>query len=148
MRKWRKLVIKIKYALQSSLIVVKRLIVVICVSFFWHRRVSLVKFNYWSTFHFNIITGSGVTAIRDLTRNPEIENTPIWVLFNIWRLGQVRDTKLDINVFNEKWLNAAKWKVYVFTISELLKENQQWGWGVNIPPPRLRYNSNVGLILI
>ena len=138
MRKWRKLVIKIKYALQSSLIVVKRLIVVICVSFFWHRRVSLVKFNYWSTFHFNIITGSGVTAIRDLTRNPEIENTPIWVLFNIWRLGQVRDTKLDINVFNEKWLNAAKWKVYSFYRFWVVKRKPTMGVGGKYTPTQVK----------
>ena len=48
---------------------------------FWHRqfvlrcRVSLLKFNYWSKFQVNIITGSGVTAIfvyKRSTRNPEI----------------------------------------------------------------------------
>ena len=43
--------------------------------------------------------------VMDLTRNLEIGNTPIWVLSNIWRLVQVRDTKFDINVFNEKLLN-------------------------------------------
>ena len=36
------------------------------------RFVSLVKFNYWSKFHLNIITGSGIWAIyfyNELTRN-------------------------------------------------------------------------------
>ena len=39
---------------------------------------------------FNIITGSGIMTIfyhKGLTRNPEIENTPVWALPNIWRLG-------------------------------------------------------------
>ena len=41
--------------------------------------ISLVKYSYWSKFHINIITGSGVTTIffyKGLTRNPEIGNTP------------------------------------------------------------------------
>ena len=79
--------------------------------FFWRCFVSLVKFSYWSKFHVNIITGSGVMTIffyKGLTRNLEIGNTPVWVLPNIWRLGQVRDIKFDMNLFNEKLLNAAK----------------------------------------
>ena len=45
---------------------------------------SLVKF------HVNIITSSGVMTIffsKGLTRNPEIGNTPVCVLPDIWRLG-------------------------------------------------------------
>ena len=41
---------------------------------------SLVKFSYWSKFHVNIVTGSGVMTIffyEASTRNPEIENTPL-----------------------------------------------------------------------
>ena len=41
---------------------------------------SLVKFSYWSKFHFNIITGSGVMTIlfnKGLTRNLLIGNTPV-----------------------------------------------------------------------
>ena len=42
--------------------------VIICwhdatVRFFWCRHVSLVKCSYWSRFHVNIITGSGVITI-------------------------------------------------------------------------------------
>ena len=40
--------------------------------------VSLVKFSYWSTFHVNIMTTSGIITIliyKGLTRNPEIGNT-------------------------------------------------------------------------
>ena len=46
---------------------------------FWRCFVSLVKFSYWSKFHVNIITGSGVMIIyfyKGLTRNPEIKNNP------------------------------------------------------------------------
>ena len=33
---------------------------------------------------------------KELTRNPEIGITHVWVLLNIWRLGQVRDTKFSM----------------------------------------------------
>ena len=39
--------------------------------------------SYWSKFHVNIITGSGVMTVffyKGLTINPEIENTLVWVL--------------------------------------------------------------------
>ena len=45
---------------------------------FWRCRVSLVKFSYWSKFHVNIITGSGIRTIfvyKGLIRNPDIINT-------------------------------------------------------------------------
>ena len=66
--------------------------------------VVLFKFSYWSKFHLNIMTGSGVMTIffyKGLTRNREIGNTPVWLLPNIWRLGRVRDTKFGRNVSNE-----------------------------------------------
>ena len=53
----------------------------VIVKTFWRCFVFLVKFSYWSKFHVNIITGSGVITIsfyKGLTRNPEIEN-PVWV---------------------------------------------------------------------
>ena len=49
-------------------------------SSFFEVVVSLVKFSYWSKFHVNIITGSGVMTIfvyKRLTRNPEIGNTHV-----------------------------------------------------------------------
>ena len=81
------------------------------VKFFWRCFVSLVKFSYWSKFHVNIITGSGVMTIffyKGLTRNPEIGNTTVWVLPNIWGLGQIRDTKFGTDISNEVLLNAGK----------------------------------------
>ena len=85
--------------------------------FFWRCPVSHVNFSYWSRFHVNIMTGSGVVAIfvyKGLTRNPEIRNTPIWVLTNIWRLWQVGDTKFGTNVSKKMLLNAVKWQRYSF----------------------------------
>ena len=90
------------------------------IKFFWHCFVSLVKFSYWSKFHVNTITGSGVMTIffyKGLTRNPEIGNTPVWVLPNIWRLGWVRNTEITefgTSVSNKMLLNAAKYQGYTF----------------------------------
>ena len=41
-----------------------------------------------------------------LTKNPEVGNTPVWVLPNIRRLEQVKDTKFATIVFNKILLNA------------------------------------------
>ena len=100
----------------------------VIVNFFWRFFVSLVKFSCWSKFHANIIAGSGVMTIsfyKRLTRNPEIGNTPVWFLPIIWRLGRVRNTKFGTNVSNKMWLMLQNAKVAAFTVSELLKENQQ-----------------------
>ena len=54
----------------------------VIVKLFWRCFVSLVKFSYWSKFHINIITGSGVMTIffyKGVTRHSEIRNTPVWV---------------------------------------------------------------------
>ena len=83
--------------------------------FFWRYVVSLVKFSYWSKFHVNIMTSSGIMTIffyKGLTRNPEIGNTFVWVLPNIWRLGRVMDTKFGTNISIRMLLNAAKFQGY------------------------------------
>ena len=87
------------------------------VKFFGRCFVSLINFSYWSKFHVNMITGSGVITIffyKGFTRNPEIGNTPAWVLLNIQRLGQVRDTKFGTYVSSEILLKAAKCQGYSF----------------------------------
>ena len=70
--------------------------------YFWRCSVSLVMFSYWSKFlHVNNMTSSGVMTIfayKGLTRNPEIRNTPVWVLTNIWGLGQVKESKFVKNI--------------------------------------------------
>ena len=89
----------------------------VIINIFWRRFVSFVEFSYWFKFHVNIISCSRVMIIsfyKGLTRNPEIGNTRVWVLPNIWRLGQVTDTKLGMNVSNKMLLNAAKWQSYSF----------------------------------
>ena len=89
----------------------------VIVKTFWRCFVSLVKFSYWSEFHVNIITGSEIMTIffyKRLTRNPEIGNTPICVLPNIWRLGRVMDTKFSRNVSNRMLVNAGKFQGYSF----------------------------------
>ena len=68
-----------------------------------------------------------IFVYEGLNRNPQIANTPVWFLPNIWRLGQVKNTKFGTNAFNEMLLNAAKCQAYNFTVCELLRENQQRG---------------------
>ena len=97
--------------------------------FFWRCFVSLVKFSYWSKFHVNIITGSGIMTIffyKALIRNPEIGNTPGW------RLGRVRDTKFGTNFSNKMLLNAAKLQGYSFYCFWVIKGKPTGG---ELPPP-------------
>ena len=47
---------------------------------------------------------------KRLARIPEVENTPTWVLPIIWRLGWVMDTKFDIDLSKEMWLDDSKWQ--------------------------------------
>ena len=110
--------------------------------FFWRFFLSFVKFSCWSKFHVNIITSSEVMIIyfyKGSTRNPEIRNTPIWVLPNIWRLGQVSDTKFGMDVSNEMLLNAAKMpglQLLPFTVSEFwVIKGKPTGVGKNYPHP-------------
>ena len=74
---------------------------------------------------------------KGLTRNPEIGNTPVWVLPNIWRLGRVRNTKFGTNVSNKMLLNAAKCQrcsLYRFWVIKG-KSTGAGGVGVKLPPP-------------
>ena len=79
--------------------------------------VFFVRFTYWFKFRVNIITGSEVKTIffcKELTRNPEIGNTPVWVLLNIWIKERANNTKFSSNVFNKMLLNATKFQGYSF----------------------------------
>ena len=99
-----------------------------------------MNFSYRSNFHVNIITGSGVMTIlfyKGLTRNLEIGNTPVWDLPNIWRLGQVWDTKFGANVSNKMLLNAGKYQVYNFYRFWVTKGKPTGGKVTHPPPPKL-----------
>ena len=55
-----------------------------------------------------------VIVIKGLTWNPDIGNTLVWVLPNIWKLAWVNDTKFCRNITNKMLLNTTKSKVYSF----------------------------------
>ena len=101
---------------------------VIVIFFVSRCCVSLVNFSYWSKFHVNIITGSGITSIffhKGLTRNPEIGNSPVWVLRNAEDWGVLGIPNLEqIFLMKYYWMleNA---KITAFTFCELLRENQE-----------------------
>ena len=109
--------------------------------FFQRCFLALVKFSYCSKFHINIISGSGVMTTffyKGLTRNPEIGNTPVWVLSNIWRLGRVRDTEFGTILSNKMLANATKWQGYSFYRFWVIKGKStgcgEGGWNYLSPP--------------
>ena len=115
---------------------------------FWLCFNSLVKFSYSPKFPVNIIASSEVMTIffyKGLTRNPEIRNTRAWVLPNIWRLRQVKDTKFGTNVSNKMLLNAAKCQGCSFYHFGVIKGNPKRrrrvrGWGGGSYTHRLGLN--------
>ena len=72
---------------------------------------------------------------KGLTRNPEIGNTPVWALPNIWRLGQVMDTKFGTNVSNKLLLNATKFQGYSFYRFWVIEGKPTAGKITPPPPP-------------
>ena len=71
-----------------------------------------------------------IFVYKGLTRNPEIENNPVWVLPNMCRLGRIRDIKLGTNVSNKMLMNAVKY------LSGLLREKKLGREvGVLLPTP-------------
>ena len=127
---------KLKKKNNNDIIVFRYDIIVI----FWRCFISLVSFSYWSKFHINIITGSGIMTnffYQGLTRNQEIGKNLVWVFPNIWRLVQVRDTTFDKKVSYKMLLNTAKCQNYSFYRFWVIKEKPTGG-GWNYPsPPRL-----------
>ena len=96
----------------------------------WRCFVSLVKFSYWSKFHVHIVTGSGITIIFFIRDWPEIWKSEIpqsefCPISRDWG-------KLGIANLARMFLLKCYWmlqnaRVTAFTISELLRENQQGG---------------------
>ena len=111
----------------------------VMVKCFWRCFISRVKFSYWSKFHVNSITGSGVITIsfyKGLTRNPE-------VLPNIWRLVRVKSSRFSMNVTNKMLLNVAKCQGYGFYRFWVIKGKPNGA--VKLPPPP---NTEVGVNLL
>ena len=81
------------------------------------------------------------TFIRDLTRNLEFGNTLVWLLPNIWRLGQVGNTKFGTNVSNKILLNAAKCKGYSFYRFWVTKGRSTRGIKLPTLPIQIRVNA-------
>ena len=92
------------------------------INFFKSCFVSPVKFSYWSRFHVNIITGSGVIIIffnKGLTRNPEIPPSEFCPLSEDWgKLGIQNLARMSLIKCYWMLQNA---RVTGFTISELLR---------------------------
>ena len=119
----------------------------VIVNFFDVVLFFLSKISHWSKFALNIFTGSGVMTIffyKWLTRNPEIGNTPVWVLQSIWRLGQVRDNKFGTNVSHEMSLNVAKCQSCYFYFFWVIKGKPTGEREVKLAPT-LRLGLRMGL---
>ena len=123
--------------------------------FFFDIVVSFVTFSYWSKFHVNIMTGSGVTTIlnyKGLARNSEIRNSCVWILPSIWKLGQEWDTKFGMNLSNKMLLNAAKCQGYSFYWFWVIKEKPTTvvgngtNWGNSQPKLEKTYPEKKNLI--
>ena len=99
----------------------------------WPCFDSLANFRFWSKFHVNAVTVSGVMTIsfyKGLTRNLEMGNIFVWVLPNIWRLVRVTDTKFGRNVSNKMLLNVIKCHGYSFSRFWVIKgKSAVKGWG-------------------
>ena len=111
---------------------------------FWHdviakffRRCFSCQVQLLVQDHVNIITSSGLMTVffyKGFTRNPDIGNTPVWVLPNISRLGQAMDTKLGTNVSNRMLLSYTKFRGYTFYRFWVIKRKPTGGGGVKLPP--------------
>ena len=104
----------------------------VIIKFFLLCRVFLVKFNYWSMFHVNIITGSGVMTIfvyKEL-KYPRLN------FAQYLETRQIIDTKFGTNVSNKMLLNIAKCQGYSFYRFWAIKEKptgreENWRWFLN-----------------
>ena len=123
----------------------------IIVKFFGYLFVPLSKFSCWSKLLMSIsslVLGLWKNFYKGLTRNLETENTPAWVLPNIWRLGRVRDTIFGTYVSNKMLLNAAKCQGYSFSRLWFIKGKPT---GVKLPLllcPGIRKSTQKWKILI
>ena len=91
----------------------------------------------------SLVTGSSFMSIPSLALElwqftfirdwPEIRNTPIWALPNIWRLGRVKNNKLATDVPNEIFPDDAKFQGYSFYHFWVIKGKLTGG--IKLSPP-------------
>ena len=132
-------------AIMSQWINIKLLLI------FCHFLVFLVKFSYWSMFHFSSITCCWVIRIfvyKGLTRKPEVGNTSVWDFANIWRRG-----KWWMPNLSRVFLMICYWilqnsRVAVITVSELLREKPAGGKLTSLPTPQIRVKTWAHCLLI
>ena len=94
------------------------------VKVFWDFLVSLVKISYWSKFHVNIATGSGVKTVffhKRLTGNPEISPSKFFAISGDWE-------ELGMNVSDKLLLNAANFQGNCFYHFWVIRKKQRGGW--------------------
>ena len=118
-------------------------------SFFWRCFVSLVNFSYWSKFHVNIITGSGIMTIFFYKGWPEIRKSEI----PLSDFCPISGDWGELWIRNLAWLSLIEcyWmlrnsKVTAFTVFELLREIQLGG--IKLPPPPRPTQIRVKFIII
>ena len=90
-----------------------------------------------------LVTGSGFMTFffyKGSTKNLVIRNTPVWVLPNIWRLGQVMDAKFGTNVSNRCYWMLQNSRVTACIVFVLLRENQLGGGEKITHPTQIRVN--------
>ena len=75
---------------------------------------------------------------KGLTRNLEMGNTPVYVLPNIWRLGEVGIPNLARMSLMQCYYLQQNARVTASTVSELLRESQQCGGGKITPTTQIR----------
>ena len=108
---------------------------------------SSIFFDVALFFVSNLVTGPSLISLSlvlelwkltfvSLNRNLETKNIPVWVFPNIWRLGQVRDTKYGTYVSTKMLLNAEKCQGYSFYCFWVIKGKPtgQGGGGGGITP--------------
>ena len=90
----------------------------------------------------SLVTGPSFMSISSLVSfcqgligNPEIGNTPVWVLPNIWKQGRVKNTKFGSKVSNKILLNAALCQSYSFYRFWVIKGKPTYGGKVTLIRP-------------
>ena len=111
----------------------------VIVKLFWCFRISFVNFSYWSKFYVNIVTRvTQFPFIKDWPEIRKLETSPssFYSISGDW--GELGIPNLALTSLIKSYWMLQNAKVIAFTISELLRENQQGRDGgkiTKLPPP-------------